>query len=341
MSARVGALIALIAGDGIGPEVIQAARQVLTAVGFRARYQELEAGYGCFERCGRPLPPETLEAARRADVVLFGAVTTPAELPDYPSVIITLRRELGLYANLRPFRTVSGLGRYGDENLDILVVRENTEGLYLQAGWREADRAYNLLRRSEPASRRILHLAFQQASRRRGRLTIAHKANVIKPADLLWIEVAREVARDYRVDWSLEIVDALCMKLVRNPARFDLIVAPNFYGDFLSDLLAGVVGSLGICPSANLGEDHALFEPVHGSAPDIAGQGSANPIGAILSGALMLDHLGQSQKAQMIRRAVDRALQGDTKTPDLGGRAGTAELTAAVIAALHGEGGQG
>ena len=140
-------LITLIAGDGIGPEVIQAARQVLTAVGFRARYQELEAGYGCFERCGKPLPPETLEAARRADAVLFGAVTTPAELPDYPSVILTLRRELGLYANLRPFRTVPGLGRYGDENLDILVVRENTEGLYLQAGWREADRAYNLLRR--------------------------------------------------------------------------------------------------------------------------------------------------------------------------------------------------
>lgn len=323
--------IAVIRGDGIGSEVIDAALQVLDAVSFEAKYVSAEAGYDCFQQHGTPLPEKTLEIAKQSDAILFGAITTPPDAKNYPSVIIQLRKSLNLFANLRPSRTYPGIGRYSDEGVDVLVVRENTEGLYVQEGKREGQQAYNILRRTENACRRIVHFACQQAEIRHRKLAVAHKANVVKPADELWIEVAHEVIKDHNLDVSFEIVDALCTKLIMNPSHFDVIVAPNFYGDILSDLMAGIVGSLGLCASANIGEAHALFEPVHGSAPDIAGQGIANPLAAILSAALMLRHLGEPQKAEAIEFAVTHLLQGDIKTPELGGTASTAEVTQALI----------
>jgi len=326
--------VAVIRGDGVGPEVVDATLTVLEALDFDADWVEAEAGYACSERHGTPLPDATLETCRAADAVLFGAVTTPPEAEAYPSPILRLRRELDLFANLRPVQTHPGIGRYGDDAVDVLVVRENTEGLYVQHGWREGDRAYNVLRRTRHACERIVHLACRQAEKRQRRLSIAHKANVVKPADVLWIEVAREAASGYDVDVSYEIVDALCTRLVLEPARFDVICAPNLYGDILSDLLAGVAGGLGLCASANLGESHALFEPVHGSAPDIAGRGVANPAAALLSAALLLEHLARADEARRLRTAIASALAGPVLPPDLGGRATTRAFADAVLARL-------
>lgn len=323
--------IAVIRGDGIGSEVIDAALQVLDAVSFKAEYVGVEAGYACFQQHGTPLPEQTLEVAKQSDAILFGAITTPPDAKNYPSVIIQLRKSLDLFANLRPSRTYPGIGRYSDESVDVLMVRENTEGLYVQEGKREGQQAYNILRRTESASRRIIQFACEQASNRQRKLAIAHKANVVKPADELWIEVAHEVTKDHNLEISFEIVDALCTKLIMNPSHFDVIVAPNFYGDILSDLMAGIVGSLGLCASANIGESHALFEPVHGSAPDIAGQGIANPLAAILSAALMLRHLGAQEKAEAIELAVTRLLKGDIKTLELGGTASTSDVAQVLI----------
>ncbi len=323
--------IAVIRGDGIGSEVIDASLQILDAVFFNAEYTVADAGYDCFQQQGTPLPDETLEIAKRSDAILFGAITTPPNAKNYPSVIIQLRKSLGLYANLRPSRTYPYIGRFSDEDVDVLVVRENTEGLYVQEGKREGQQAYNILRRTEMACRRIVQFACQQAEQRQRKLAIAHKANVVKPADELWIEIAGEVVQNFDLDVSFEIVDALCTKLIMNPSAFDVIVAPNFYGDILSDLMAGIVGSLGLCASANIGQSHALFEPVHGSAPDIAGQGIANPLATILSAALMLDYLGEPAKANAIESAVVKLLQGPIKTPELGGTASTAMVTQALI----------
>jgi len=326
--------VAVIRGDGIGPEVVEATLAVLEALDFEADWVEVEAGFASFERRGTPLPDATLAACRGAEAVLFGAVTTPPAAEDYPSPILHLRRELDLYANLRPVQTYAGLGRYGDDEVDVLIVRENTEGLYVQHGWRESDRAYNVLRRTRAACERIVRLACQRAGSRDGRLAIVHKANVVKPADVLWIETAREVTAHYDVEVTYEIVDALCTKLVLDPARFDVICAPNLYGDVLSDLLAGVAGGLGLCASANVGEAHALFEPVHGSAPDIAGRGVANPTAAFLSAGLLLDHFGLIDAATRLRRAVALTLADRVFPPDLGGRATTRAFTEAVVARL-------
>lgn len=323
--------VAVIQGDGIGPEVTASALAVLQAVSFEAEFIHAQAGLACFKQHGTPLPEATLEAAKAADAVLFGAITTPPEAQDYPSVILELRRALGLFANLRPVTTFPGVGRFGDTPVDILVVRENTEGIYIQRGWQASDRAYNLMRRSKRACRRVLKLAFEQAMQRSGRLVVAHKANVVKPADVYWVELAKATAAEFEVDCSLEIVDALCTKLILQPSTFDVIVAPNLYGDILSDVLAGVAGSLGLCASANLGASHALFEPVHGSAPDIAGQGIANPIGAILSAALLLKHLGHKAKSVAIEKAVEKVLADKIFPPDLGGNASTLDVTQAVI----------
>ncbi len=324
--------VAVLRGDGIGPEVADAALSVLEALGIEADWVGAEVGYACFERHGTPLPDATLVACREADAVLFGAVTTPPEAEAYPSPILRLRRELDLYANLRPVQTYRGIGRYGDDGVDVLLVRENTEGLYVQHGWREPDRAYNVLCRTQAACERIVQLACRLAEKRKQRLSIAHKANVVKPADVLWIEVAREVASGYDVEVSYDIVDALCTKLVLDPARFDVICAPNLYGDILSDLLAGVAGGLGLCASTNVGETHALFEPVHGSAPDIAGRGIANPTAALLSAALLLDHLAFVDEAKRLRAAISAALANAALPQDLGGRASTREFAHAVAA---------
>ncbi|MBI1730721.1 isocitrate/isopropylmalate dehydrogenase family protein [Candidatus Acetothermia bacterium] len=328
--------IAVVKGDGIGPEVIDSAILVLDRLGFRAKYHVAEAGYACYQNHGTPLPDETIEIIKNCDASLFGAVTTPAHIAEYPSAIVQLRQRLNLYANLRPFKTYPGIGRYGDESVHILLFRENTEDLYIGLGWRHEDQAYNLRRISEAASRRILRMAFEHGVENKLSVTVVHKANVIKPSDVLFLETAHKVAVEYpEVKWQAEIVDSLCMKLVLYPDRYQVIVAPNFHGDILSDLLAGVVGSLGLCPSANIGEECSLFEPVHGSAPDIAGQKKANPIGAILSAKLMLEHLGDSELAKRLDQAVSRVIQSAVLTPDLGGTATTQEVTNAVISRLE------
>ena len=288
--------ITLINGDGIGQEVIPAARTVLEAFGLPLQFQEAAAGFGTFQQTGNALPTETLSMCTASDAVLFGATGSPMHKePGYQSPILQLRREFNLYANLRPART---------ENFDLLIVRENTEGLYSKREHISIDGQTATAERviTAAASEKIVRFAAEQAMQRRQQLTIVHKANVLKETCGLFRRVALEVCAEYpdlQVDEVL--VDAAAMFLVTNPARFDVIVTTNMFGDILSDLTAGLMGGLGIAPSANIGDERpALFEPVHGSAPDIAGQGIADPRAAILSAALMLNHLGYPQQATML-----------------------------------------
>jgi homoisocitrate dehydrogenase len=333
--------VCLIPGDGVGQEVTAAAAEALAAVAPELRLTWADAGWDCFLRTGTALPDATLEAVRRADAALFGATQSPSGgAPGYASPILTLRRQLDLYANLRPTRRMLA----SDPEIDLLIVRENTEGLYSGRERREGDAAIAERVITRAASLRIAERAFQEARRRassdpahRGpRVTIVHKANVLKVSDGLFRECCLEAARafpDVVVDEVL--VDAAAMWLARNPARFDVIVTTNLFGDILSDLAAGLAGGLGMAPSANVGNGAgAVFEPVHGSAPDIAGRGIANPIGAILSAAMMLDHLALPHEAACVRRSVQETLDGGIATPDVGGRATTSEVTASVIARL-------
>ncbi|MCS6843534.1 MAG: isocitrate/isopropylmalate dehydrogenase family protein [Caldilineales bacterium] len=340
--------ICLIPGDGVGQEVIPAAARVLTTVAPDLAFVEAEAGWACFLRCGTALPDETLAAVAAADATLFGATQSPSTpVEGYRSPILALRQHFDLYANLRPTWTMLP----GQPALDLLLVRENTECLYVGRERREGDAAIAERVITRRASQRIAHVAFQHARRRaqqpsaslatdslpltigQSAVTVVHKANVLKLTDGLFREACLEVAQAYpdvRVNEML--VDAAAMWLVKNPGRFDVIVTTNLFGDILSDLAAGLVGGLGVAPSANVGAGRvAVFEPVHGSAPDIAGQGIANPVGAILSAAMLLDHIGRPEAARRVRSAVAETLACGTITPDLGGAASTDEVTAAVV----------
>lgn len=291
--------ITLINGDGIGQEVIPEAARVLQALSLPLQLQWADAGYGTFERSGNALPAETLALCENSDAVLFGATSSPmTKVAGYQSPILTLRQHFDLFANLRPAVA---------ENIDLLIVRENTEGLYSRRERVEEDGARAIAERviTVKASERIVRAACEQAMQRRQHLTIVHKANVLKETCGLFRRVAFEVAAAYpllRVDELL--VDTAAMRLVQTPAAFDVIVTTNLFGDILSDLAAGLTGGLGLAPSANVGMGRtAVFEPVHGSAPDIAGQGIADPRAAILSAALLLDHLGYRDAAGRIRQA--------------------------------------
>jgi homoisocitrate dehydrogenase len=292
--------ITLIPGDGIGQEVIPAARDVLESLGLPLRFQEADAGFGTFESRGDALPPDTLDRCAQSDAILFGATSSPMTKVDgYHSPILSLRRHFDLFANLRP---AVGHG------IDLLIVRENTEGLYsgrerLEDGGTTAITERIITAR---ASERIVRVACQQAMLRRGQLTIVHKANVLKETCGLFRRVALDVVREFPALTVEELlVDTTAMRLVQDPARFDVIVTTNLFGDILSDLAAGLTGGLGIAPSANIGANRpALFEPVHGSAPDIAGQGIADPRAAIFSAALLLDYLGYVDAASAVRRAT-------------------------------------
>ncbi|NYT01332.1 MAG: isocitrate/isopropylmalate dehydrogenase family protein [Methanosarcinales archaeon] len=311
--------VAVIPGDGIGPEVMESALGVLEAVGADVEQVPFEVGFGRWKRTGEALSAEDLESIKQCDCVLFGAITTPPD-PKYRSVLLRLRKELDLFANIRPFSS---------SRLDLIVVRENTEGLYsgIEVLGEEECRTVRVITRR--GSRRIAERACLLASRRR-RLTIVHKSNVLK-SDILFLKTCREVAESLSVPHDDLLVDAAAYHLVMRPERFDVIVTTNLFGDILSDLCAGLVGSLGLCASANLGESRALFEPIHGSAPDIAGQGIANPVGAVRSAAMMLDWLGQAEKARAIEAAVGRALEGGVKTPDLGGSSSTRQVTEEIV----------
>jgi homoisocitrate dehydrogenase len=330
--------VCLINGDGIGKEVVPAAARVLSALGLPLAFTEADGGWECFVKCGDALPEATLNAMRAADATLFGATQSPmGKVDGYRSPVLTMRKLFDLYANLRPTRSLPIDGTRQD--VDLLIVRENTEGLYSGRERRAADGQTAITERviTAAATERIARIAFQLASRRlRRTVTIVHKANVIKEGDGLFREVCLRVAAEFpQVAVNEMLVDACAMWLVRDPRRFDVIVTENLFGDILSDEAAGLIGGLGVAPSANIGAGKvAYFEPVHGSAPDIAGQGIANPIGAILSAAMLLDHLGAAEAARRVERAVQCALREGTLTRDLGGTASTAEMTDAILKRL-------
>ena len=324
--------ICLIPGDGVGQEVIPAAAEVLRATGLPIEFVWADAGWACFERSGDPLPPATVEAVQACGVALFGATQSPmSKVAGYRSPILAMRKAFDLYANIRPTRSLPAPDTR--QGLDFVIVRENTEGLYAGRERREGDTAIAERVITRRASERIVRVACELATRRRtgGRLTLVHKANVLSVTDGLFREAARCVIADYpdlEVDELL--VDAAAMWLVKAPQRFDVLVTTNLFGDILSDLAAGLVGGLGVAPSANIGPAVAVFEPVHGSAPDIAGQGVANPVGAILSAAMLLDHLGEAGAAERVRQAVEATVAAGVCTPDLGGHTGTREVVEAV-----------
>jgi len=327
--------ITLIPGDGIGPEVSAAARQVLDASGVKFEWQEALAGVAALESLGDPLPEATIEAVRAADATLKGPTTTPSGV-GFRSINVALRQQLTLYANYRPARSLPGIKtRYDD--VDLIVVRENTEGLYSGLEHTVVPGVVESLRIiTAVASERIAKFAFETAQRQnRKRVTCVHKANILKLSDGLFLDSCRKVAADFpEIEFDDCIVDAAAMKLVINPQQFDVMVMENLFGD-LSDLTSGLVGGLGVTPSANVGDGMAVFEAVHGSAPDIAGKGIANPTALILSGVLMLRYLGEKDAADRVEGAIRAVLAaGETMTGDLGGKATTRQFTEAVLAAI-------
>jgi homoisocitrate dehydrogenase len=333
--ARTPFRLCVIEGDGIGHEVIPAAVEVLAATGFVFEIVPAAAGWDCFRQCGSALPAGTLETARSCDAILFGAVSSPSHrVAGYSSPIIGLRQELDLYANLRPSR--SWPVATSRPHIDLLIVRENSEGLYVRRERSDGQTAIAERVITRRGAERIARAACELATGRRQKLAIVHKANVLRETCGLFRQVALEVASEYP---SLEVeevlVDTMAMRLVTTPERFDVVVTTNLFGDILSDEAAGLTGGLGLAPSANVGAG-ALFEPVHGSAPDIAGRGIANPIAAILAVSMLLDHCQQPGCAERVRRAVERVLADGPHTPDLGGRATTAQVTAAIVALVAG-----
>jgi len=336
--------ICLIPGDGIGREVIPAAVQALQALKLDLTFVEAKAGFDCFRECGEALPDATLDLVRKSDAALFGATSSPSGgMQGYRSPILALRKELNLYANLRPCQSLPG--EFSQPGIDMLIVRENTEGLYSGRERREGDTAIAERVITRVASERIVRVACEQAMARAAQrgtlrapvLTVVHKANVLKVSDGLFRECALRVACEYpQITVQELLVDSAAMKLVKSPQSLDVLVTTNLFGDILSDEASALVGGLGVAPSANIGEGTPVFEPVHGSAPDIEGKGIANPVGALLSSAMMLDTFGEAQAARRLREAVYATLASGLYTPDLGGAATTVEFTRSVCTWLSG-----
>jgi isocitrate dehydrogenase (NAD+) len=327
-------VVTLIPGDGIGPEVTAAAVRVLSATGIDFQWETEPAGISAIGEHGTPLPARTVESVRRNGVALKGPTETPVA-GGHRSVNVELRKTLDLYANLRPVRTLPGIkSRYTD--VDLVVVRENTEDLYSGLEHVVVPGVVESLKIiTERASTRIALFAFDHARAvGRRRVTAVHKANIMKLSDGLFLDCCRMVARQYpEVRYDEIIVDNACMQLVLDPTTFDVLLLENLYGDIVSDLCAGFIGGLGLAPGANIGETAAVFEAVHGSAPDIAGKNVANPVAIVLSSAMMLDHLREHEAADRVRRAVRETLAGGDKlTRDLGGAAGTTEIAEAIAA---------
>jgi homoisocitrate dehydrogenase len=324
--------ICLLPGDGIGPEVIDCAEEVLSALSLDLEFTRADIGFGAYERLGSPLPDSTLEAIRLADSALLGAVTTPPNLPGYFSPIVKMRQQLELYANLRPCRSIPH--ESSRPNIDILIVRENTEGLYsgIERVEGNGDRAITERVITRRGSERIVRKAFDMATATgRGTVHVVHKANVLRETCGLFRKVALEVAKDYpEIIMQEMLVDTCAMELVRAPEQFEVIVTTNLFGDILSDEACMFVGGLGVASSGNIGADAAVFEPVHGSAPPLVGTGKANPIATFLAAAMMLDHLGESRSAEHLRASVETCIANGKVTPDLGGMLATGEVTREV-----------
>jgi len=329
--------VTLIPGDGIGPELAEATRRVLEASGVAFEWEVQDAGEAMLAEHGTPLPDSVLDSIRRNKVALKGPITTPVGA-GFRSVNVTLRQVLGLYANLRPARSIKGLEtRYDD--VDLVIVRENTEDLY--AGIEHMvgpDAAESIKIITRAASERIARFAFDYAvANGRKKVTAVHKANIMKLSDGLFLESCRTIAADFegRIEFEDRIVDNMCMQLVQKPDLYDVLVLPNLYGDIVSDLCAGLVGGLGVAPGANIGTEAAVFEPVHGSAPKYAGLNKANPTALILSGVLMLRHLGEQDAAVRVETALREVIaEGRRTTYDLGGDTGTREFADAIVERL-------
>ena len=336
--------VTLIPGDGTGPELIAATRRVLEATGVQFDWDVQEAGADVMDRCGTPLPDVVLESIRASKVALKGPITTPVGT-GFRSVNVAIRKALDLYANVRPARAMKGIP-VCHAGVNVVVIRENTEGLY--AGIEHdvipdvAAESIRIITRQ--GTERIVRFAFEYARANGRRLvTAVHKANILKATDGLFLKVAREVAAGFPgLEFNDRIVDNMCMQLVQRPHEYDLLVCPNIFGDILSDLCSGLVGGLGVAPGANIGHEMAVFEPVHGSAPKYAGQNKVNPTATILSGALMLRHLGEGQAAERVEAAVRTVIaEGQSTTYDLKPSrddptaVGTREMAEAIIAAMR------
>lgn len=338
----------LIPGDGVGPEVISAATSCIEASGVELEWEVVEIGQRAVEKGRQPLPREAIESIKRTRVALKGPVTTPVA-GGFASVNVALRKALGLYAGVRPCKLLPGLPS-PFKKVDLVVIRENTEDLYAgiewapgEAGWEKVAGTARISGRpalalksiSRAASIRIASFAFEYARKnKRKSVTIGHKANILKKTDGLFLSAARKVAKNYRIRSDDRLVDNLALQLVTNPQELDVLLLPNLYGDILSDLCAGLVGGVGVVPGANIGDRHAIFEPVHGSAPKYAGKNKVNPAAAILSGALLLEHLGEQEAAGRVRRAVASVIkEGRHLTYDIARRkpVGTKEMAAAIV----------
>jgi isocitrate dehydrogenase (NAD+) len=328
--------ITLIPGEGIGPEVSAAALRVIEATGIKIDWERFIVGGQAQDVAGSSLPDEVIESVRRNRVALKGPVATPIG-SGFESVNVRLRKTLDMYANLRPVRNLPGVpARFGD--VDLIIVRENTEGLYSGLEHEVVPGVVESLKIiTEKASTRIAAFAFEHAKKfGRKKVTAVHKANIMKKSDGLFLQCFRKVAVNYpTIEHDEKIVDNLCMQLVLNPHQFDMLLMENLYGDIVSDLAAGLVGGLGVVPSGNIGDKAALFEAVHGTAPDIAGKNLANPTALILSAVMMLRHIGETAAGNRIETALNKVLEKREKvTRDLGGTATTTEFTDAIIAAL-------
>lgn len=328
--------ITLIPGDGIGPEISESMKKVVEATGIEIKWEEVNAGEAVYEEKGELIPDEVFQSIEKNKIAIKGPITTPIG-KGFRSINVYLRKKYDLYTNIREVQTFDGL-KTKFENLDMVIFRENTEGLYIgkeeMVNEDTAEAAKVITRKG---SLRIAKAAFDYAKNNgKKKVTVAHKANILKLADGLFLDCVREVAKDYpEVQLEEVIIDNMCMQMVINPQQFEIIVTTNLYGDILSDLAAGLIGGLGMAPGANIGEDIAIFEAVHGSAPDIAGKNLANPTALILSAIGMLRYIGENDKAQVILDSVSAVLkEGKSLTKDLGGNANTSEITEAYISKI-------
>ena len=330
--------ISVITGDGIGPEIMSASIRVLDALDAGFEYEYVEAGLNALDRHGDLLPEATLESIRHNRIALKGPLTTPVGM-GFRSINVTLRELFDLYANVRPVISMPGT-RSRFENVDIITVRENTEGAYLAADSllsEDGNSAESKIVITRKGSERVTRYAFELAQRSgRRKVTLVHKANIMKSVSGLFLDVSRDVAKEYPdIECDEMIVDATCMKLVMDPEKFDVIVTTNLFGDIISDLCAGLVGGLGLAPGANIGKEVAIFEAVHGSAPDIAGRKIANPCALLLTSVQMLSHLGLQEQAERLHRAITLTIaDGDRITPDLGGSGNTDSFADAIISRI-------
>jgi methanogen homoisocitrate dehydrogenase len=315
--------IAIVEGDGIGHEVIPVAQKVLAVLHPEYEYFPVEVGYHRWEQTGCPCADRDIAMLKTADAVLFGAVTTPP-MKDYQSVVLRIRKALDLYANLRPVKS---------DGFDIMIVRENTEGMYSGIEEIGPDRATTLRVVTRAGTERIVRAAIRLARQRKGKLTIGHKANVLK-SDVLFRDICIAEAKKAGVSYNEKFIDALSLDVLQHPQAYDVIVTTNIFGDILSDVASYLVGGLGLVPSANIGDRYSLFEPVHGSAPDIAGKNMANPIATLRSAAMLLEHLGDADGAVRVESAIGQVLASGIRTRDIGGSAGTREFGDAVLRVL-------